>query len=286
MRRLRWIGLAVALALAATGIAVAAHEAGTADTDAVAASSFSASRSIVSERICKGADGDYRQAHELFEGTASGEARLTGKITLRLHSLVNQTTGLGTAKGKVWIRDATTGQLKAKANLLGVITEKGTLNGVLLGRVPGDGRLVANFKVTWSSATALSGQLGTGAGENTAVIQVGSCPGHKEEKAQRGEGRERGTRLEVRKELSPEHDPGRVNLLIDSTTHAAAVGDEGKTGKREVAPGIHTVAEAAAATDTNLANYNTSVSCRDKHGKGAVIATGGDPPSVDRKSVV
>jgi hypothetical protein len=56
-----------------------------------------------------------------------------------------------------------------------VNTSLGVLNGLITGRVDGGGRIVANFTATFSSATALAGELGGGAAQNTAVIQTGGC---------------------------------------------------------------------------------------------------------------
>jgi hypothetical protein len=174
MRRLTWIALAGAVALTAAGIAVAGHR-DTARTQAVAAT-FSASRTAVNERTCTGADGTYRVAREVFEGTVtSADPRLAGRLTLRTKSLINQTTGYGTTEGSAWLRDTTTGRTKARARLTAVNTQLGVLNGVLEGRLKEGGRLVANFKATFSSPTAFSGELGSGAGENTAVVQSGRC---------------------------------------------------------------------------------------------------------------
>jgi hypothetical protein len=78
-------------------------------------------------------------------------------------------------------------------------------------------------------------------------------------------------RLEVRKVLRPAYNPGRFNLLIDSSIEASAVGDGGTTGEKIVAAGEHTVSETTA-TNTNLGDYNTSTVCRDANGTGNIVA--------------
>ena len=79
-------------------------------------------------------------------------------------------------------------------------------------------------------------------------------------------------RLEVRKVLRPSYNPGRFNLLIDDTIVAPAVGDGGTTGEQIVRAGQHTVSETTAI-GTSLADYNTSVECRDANGTGSVVAS-------------
>jgi hypothetical protein len=78
-------------------------------------------------------------------------------------------------------------------------------------------------------------------------------------------------RLEVRKVLRPATNPGRFNLLIDSSIAASAVGDGGTTGERIVDAGRHTVSETTA-TNTNLGDYNTWITCRDANGSGSIVA--------------
>ena len=66
------------------------------------------------------------------------------------------------------------------------------------------------------------------------------------------------------KDLSPTTDPGLFNLQIDGTTDPDAddVGDGGSTGEETVNTGTHTVGEIAG-TDTDLADYQKSISCND-----------------------
>jgi len=73
--------------------------------------------------------------------------------------------------------------------------------------------------------------------------------------------------LEVRKALSPTDDPGTFDLSIDGTVRKAAAGHGDTTGAVTVAPGAHTVAEAAA----NLGDYNPTLSCID--GAGAPVTS-------------
>jgi hypothetical protein len=194
MRKLKFAGVAVLLALAATGVAVA-HEGAKTDTDSVAAT-FTAERVALSEKTCAGGDGMYRVAREEFRGTVtSTDPRLSGNVVLRTRSFINQTTGLGTTRGEAIVRDAD-GKRKGSARLIAVNTEKGILEGVLIGDVKAAadkarGELVANLHAQFSSATTLAGTLGTsGAGVNTAVVQGGHC--EKPEAVKREDDKKRG----------------------------------------------------------------------------------------------
>ena len=79
-------------------------------------------------------------------------------------------------------------------------------------------------------------------------------------------------RLEVRKVLRPSYNPGRFNLLIDDSIKALAIGDGGTTGEQIVRAGQHSVSETTVP-GTSLADYNTSVECRDANGTGSVVAS-------------
>jgi prealbumin domain-containing protein len=87
--------------------------------------------------------------------------------------------------------------------------------------------------------------------------------------------------IKVTKSLVPASDSGRFNLLIDSATKAANVGDGGTTGVVTVPAGTtHTVGESAA-TGTSLGDYSSSLSCTNTKGgatdnDGSVYVANGD----------
>jgi hypothetical protein len=56
----------------------------------------------------------------------------------------------------------------------------------------------------------------------------------------------------------PFGDPGRFNLIVDNTTLATNLRDGGSTGPHTLAPGAHTLSEAAGS-GTNLADYRTTI---------------------------
>ena len=82
-----------------------------------------------------------------------------------------------------------------------------------------------------------------------------------------------GGSIRIDKALDPIDDPGRFDLLLDGQVRKAGVGNSGTTGTMNVNAGQHTVSEVAAA-GTNLANYTTSIVCRDNGGSGAEVAQG------------
>src|SRR5688500_656294 len=163
MRRLTWIGIAALAALLATGIAVASHKAK--GTDPVAAT-FTAAPTQTDTKTCTGPDGQYNITRAKYEGTSTGDPRLTGRITIRTHSVVNLTNGYGWTKGHVWVRDAD-GKARAHARLVAINSERVVLNGFLTGRAKGvseaapGGALLANFSAAFNAAgTSLTGTLG------------------------------------------------------------------------------------------------------------------------------
>jgi uncharacterized repeat protein (TIGR01451 family) len=83
--------------------------------------------------------------------------------------------------------------------------------------------------------------------------------------------------IRIDKALDPETDPGRFDLLLDGQPLATGVGQGGTTGTQAVtaAPGgtQHTVGERAAS-GTSLADYATTIVCRDNGGGGTVVAQG------------
>jgi hypothetical protein len=67
--------------------------------------------------------------------------------------------------------------------------------------------------------------------------------------------------LTVIKHLDPENDPGRFDLLVDGNLWRPGAGNLEGTGRLTLALGTHTVSESAAA-GTDLADYATSIVCR------------------------
>jgi hypothetical protein len=170
-----WLGLAVTVALAGAGLAIAAKR--DKGTTAVSFAVAGTTGDSVKTRTCTGVDGTYVITKALYTGTATGLYN-GATARLRLDSTVNTTEGVGLAKGTLRLRSG--GSLQAKANLVGVI-EGGTLSGVLVGhdvRGTDRGKVIANFSATLTTgAIALS--AGSGAADNDAVLFGGTGCGSK-----------------------------------------------------------------------------------------------------------
>jgi hypothetical protein len=186
MKRLR-IGFLIvaALALVTAGAAVAHGKRGKAQTDPVA-STLAATQQRVTNKSCTGEDGEYRAFHGSWTGTATGDPRLTGRLKLRAHGLINTTTGDGQVTGWLRIRGEKTG---AFARVVAVYND-GKLTGFVIGRArdgsngtveatSGSGRLLGTFSGTLGADGALAAQI-DGGGQTTADanIQSGGCFSH------------------------------------------------------------------------------------------------------------
>jgi hypothetical protein len=184
-----WIVVAMITALATAGAAVAHKRQSKTHTDAALAT-FTVTQSSVREKSCTGADGEYRQFHAKYRGTSTGDPRLTGDIVIRSKGLINQTTGMGSSSGTLYLKSE--GRTTAVGRYFATNTNLGVLHGYVVGHVrdkvaggaeeqDGSGRLMANFKATFNAnGTVLTGQLGgTSADPRTpAVIQSGGCWNH------------------------------------------------------------------------------------------------------------
>ena len=187
MRILRYPAAALVVALAAAGIAIAANPGLT--TKQVAAT-FSTAPQHVNTKTCTSADGTYVVTDGVYTGTATGTLTGGATDTLKIHAktVVNQTTGDGTAKGHFLIKSGNA--RVADGSLNAVISGSSSLNGLMLGHGPGSPpppppkqHLIANFTATMS-AGGISGQIGgNGSMTNTAVSQGGPCPSPKPPKS-------------------------------------------------------------------------------------------------------
>jgi hypothetical protein len=169
-RKSRWFVLAVLVALAAATVALAA---GSLTTKTVNGT-FTISSSKTKSNTCTGADGTYTSLHGEYKGTAaSADTRLAGPITIKAHSTVNQTTGLGWIRGS--LRIDTVGHGDTKANFSAVISG-GQLNGFLNGKVHNDnGNLLGGVNAAYNTTTGVgAGSIGSTA-SIPAIIASGKC---------------------------------------------------------------------------------------------------------------
>ena len=187
MRMTRWISLALAavMALAVAGIAVASKGTNKAAKTEAAQATFTATPNAekTKTRQCTGADGTYNVTKGVYNGTSTGDPRLTGDITIKTHTFVNTTNGLGFTKGRVYLRQTGGKKVIATAGLTAVNTQQGKLDGFLLGQAKdtnqGRVNLAANFSATFNNdGTQLTGELGSEAPvppQNSAIFFGGPC---------------------------------------------------------------------------------------------------------------
>jgi hypothetical protein len=188
-KRLIALALAAVMALAVAGIAVAHKGAKAAKTEAAQAT-FTAKPNADKTKTtqCTGTDGTYNVTKGVYEGTSTGDPRLTGDLTVKTKTFVNTSSGLGFTEGRVWVRQTGTNKVIATAGLSGVNTHQGKLDGFLLGQAKdtdqGRVNLAANFSAAFNNdGTELTGELGSEAPvppQNSAIFYGRPCnsPGH------------------------------------------------------------------------------------------------------------
>lgn len=166
MRKIMYavIGLA---ALVATSVAVADGIEGAKNASAVKGT-FAASGVNTSSRTCTTADGKTVVVTDgKYTGAATGDADLTGNITLRARSIVNTTDHIGLVTGTFKIDTAgrdTHGSYSA-------VYDTGNVAGLATGRAHDpSARLVANLSAAFDPATGFTnGKLGGGTAGGSAV---------------------------------------------------------------------------------------------------------------------
>ena len=168
------VALAGALAVGAAAAVAPSH------TTPVTAT-LTAARTMVNESTCTGDDGQYRRAQEIYAGAVTGDSRLSGVAALYQVSVVNTTTGNGTAHGVLLVTDAISHQVKVRALYSSVVSgaglaQTGYLTGLVRdnGSQPG-GLLSANFTGVRAGTTLLAGIGTTGTTAHPAVIQRPAC---------------------------------------------------------------------------------------------------------------
>jgi hypothetical protein len=186
-KRIAGLALVAILALVVAGIAVAHNAGKVGKTEAAQATFTAAPTGQTKTRTCTGPDGTYNITQGTYTGTSTGDPRLTGDITIRTKSVVNLDNGLGVTDGRVWLRDTGSRKVKATASLQAVNTQRGKLDGFLLGQAKnatgkGTTGLAANFSAAFNTdGSQLSGELGSDAPvapENSAVFYGRPCTGN------------------------------------------------------------------------------------------------------------
>lgn len=165
------------------------------NTDQASAVLTGERRKSVRQTVCQGEDGEYREALEVFEGTAtSGDPRLAGDLKVTIRSLINRSPNQqeGTVDGRIEIRGAGSNRPRTTARFSAVSDDAATLEGTLVGRVKqaggddpgrGDERLFANFFGSFNAMddeqdfrVALGQAPPTDSPQSSAVIQRSECP--------------------------------------------------------------------------------------------------------------
>jgi hypothetical protein len=169
MRRFIWIGLAFAVALVATGVAIGNEGEGR-STKAVTAS-FTADLGDYAVKTCTGADGKYRRTQGEWEGEVTGDGGVAGDLLIRGNAFVHVPTGVGSFEGRIAIG----GEDGFRGTLNGVI--KGDkLDGLLVAaREDKLQRLVANVSVTFKNGDFDGGKIGVSGGVDAGVLFKGSA---------------------------------------------------------------------------------------------------------------
>jgi len=157
-KRLALLGLIVAAALSAAGVAAARGR--TTSVQAASATFTATDVSQLSQVTCSVTGGDTFQATKAtYRGTSlSSDPRLAGALTIRAWSLVDTTNGVGHVFGNFRIKGPGT---RAHGTLNGAIAN-GEASGIARGFVRHQwGRIVASMGSTFSPNTGFStGSLG------------------------------------------------------------------------------------------------------------------------------
>ncbi|HEX3806608.1 MAG TPA: hypothetical protein VHV52_07490 [Gaiellaceae bacterium] len=159
------------VALVASSVAIARGVEG-ANTASAVSGTFSAAAGSVTTRSCTTSGGkSVTVTSGTYTGTASGDADLTGAITLRVKSVVNTTDNVGVVSGALKIGNV------AQAAFASVY-DGGSIAGLATGRA-NKTALLGNLSATFSPTTGFtSGKIGGGTAGGSAVeLAPGGCQG-------------------------------------------------------------------------------------------------------------
>ena len=174
MNRTLVLATIVTAALVAAGVAVA-HGIDAKSTKAVAGTFAATTASHVDTRTCTTSDNKTLVSTTgTYTGTATGDPDLTGNATLRAHSVINTTDGVGTVTGTLKIDVASGRDTEAAFT---TVYSGGSVAGLAVGRAHDPAaRLIANMSAGFSAAGGFtSGKLGGSAGGGAVEVAPGSC---------------------------------------------------------------------------------------------------------------
>jgi hypothetical protein len=173
-RTLAFAAIAIA-ALVTTGIAVARGVDDSKSARALAGTFTATTASRVDTRTCTTSDNKTLVTTSgTYSGAAAGDADLTGPATLRAHSVINTTDGIGTVSGSLKIDVASGRDTEAAFT---TIYSGGSVAGLAVGRAHDPGaHLVANMSAGFTSTGGFTGgKIGGSAGGAAVELLPGSC---------------------------------------------------------------------------------------------------------------
>jgi hypothetical protein len=178
MKRTLILASAALVALVATGFAVAHGIDGTKSAKSVAGTFTTGTPSQFKTRSCTTSDGKALVATEgVYTGTATGDADLTGPITLKARSLVNSTDNVGVVSGTLRIDVASGGDTVAHFD---TVYSAGQIAGIASGHAQDPhAKLLGNLSSAFNFSSTGgfgSGKLGGGTSGGAAVeLGPGKC---------------------------------------------------------------------------------------------------------------
>jgi len=158
MRGSRWLALVVAVVLVSTGVAVAGSR--SSETLPVQGDFHAKPVKEPKQRQCAK---KHVRIQATFKGfQTSNDARLEGRLELKVESVVNTKNGWGRTEGKVVIRRSHRDRVKFRGEFVGVFEPDGGAEGFVTGRTFGRGsvRLFANFNVDQNADGSITGEFG------------------------------------------------------------------------------------------------------------------------------
>jgi hypothetical protein len=132
---------------------------------------FAAAAIVATKRPKVRRCGGYTVITALYTGNSnSTDARMAGRMTFAGRIAINSGGSAGVATGQFVIRDRQR-RIRMRANLRGVVTERVTVNGVVMGTVSGpDRQLIANVTIQFDEVHRFGAvRLGLESGLNSAV---------------------------------------------------------------------------------------------------------------------
>jgi hypothetical protein len=172
-RSLTLIALVIT-ALAAASIAVARGLNDTKNARAVTGTFTATTASHVSTRTCTTSDSKALVVTDgVYTGAASGDPDLTGNATLRAHSVINTTDGIGRVTGTLRI-DVAGRDTQAQFD---TVYSGGSVAGLAVGHAHDPAaRLVANLSAGFTSSGGFTdGKLGGSSGGAAVELAPGTC---------------------------------------------------------------------------------------------------------------